>query len=663
MKRISRAKSRISLAVGSRGGSDKRDRVKAGRCEGLRRALRPSEENYRRIIETTHEGIWVADLEGITRFANPQMARMLGTTPEEMLGRSVFDYVFEKDHAAVRQHFKGFLCARTGQEVEERLRRNEGTEFWATVAASVFRNKHGRAVGFLGMFSDVTERKRMEEALRKSEASLQLQISRMPIPHILWSPEFRVRAWNPAAERLFGYTAGEALGRHPYELIVPRAAQPQVDGIWRRLLRGDATAHSINENIAKDGRKMVCEWSNTPIKAADGEVVGVLSMVLDITERKRAEEVLRQAYESLEAKVKERTAEVRASHEALAESEEKYRRLFETISDGVMVVDAATRQIVDMNEASLRLYGYTREECRKLNHRQITAEPEDSEASIRLTLAGAAPRIPVRYHRKKDGTVFPVEISASTFTLKGRPVLCASVRDISERKRAEEALCRTLELERQILAISEQERRRLGQDLHDDLCQQLVGIQFLCQGLAGDLAKRKGRAAQAVEIGRMVQRALNQTRELARGLSPVRLEPGGLVEAMRELVAWTRKVFRIDCRLAVDGAIRISDHTSALHLYRIAQEAVGNAVKHGQARCIRIGLRAGGGGTRLAVRDDGVGISRKPADRQGMGLAIMRYRAEVMGGSLLIQREAGGGTAVICTLPKRTAPVKARNQP
>lgn len=134
-----------------------------------------------------------------------------------------------------------------------------------------------------------TERRRVEEALQKNEARLQLQINRMPIGLIVWDSEFRVQSWNPAAEKIFVFTAEEMLGKHPYDFIVPKEAQPHVDTIWHRLLEGDTTAHSVNENMTKDGRTIICDWFNTPLKEADGTVVGVLSMVQDITERKDAE--------------------------------------------------------------------------------------------------------------------------------------------------------------------------------------------------------------------------------------------------------------------------------------------------------------------------------------------------------------------------------------
>lgn len=488
-------------------------------------------ELYRQIIQTSHEGIWMSDLEGVTTFANPQMARMLGVTAEEMVGRTVFEFVFRDDYPVVRGHFAEFLQAPVGREVEERLRRKDGTALWTLVAASAFRDGKGRPAGFVGMFSDITDRKRAEEALRRN-------------------------------------------------------------------------------------------------------------------------------MDTLEVRVRERTAELEASHRALVEGEEKYRRLFETISDGALVFDAETLQVIEVNEAALRLYGYTREEFLRLTLWAITAEPEDSEAAIRLTVAGVAPRIPLRYHRKKDGTIFPVEISASTFKLNGRDMVCGMVRDITARKQAEESLRRRdqelFDLEREILAVSEQEQRRLGQDLHDDLCQQLAGIEFLSQTLAGKLAARHAAgAAEAREISRMVRRAMTQTREMASGLCPVPLEAEGLTDALRELAARTRKVFRLDCAFRCEAPVLVSDHAVATHLYRLAQEAVHNAVKHAQASRVEIALTTNGTGLVLTVRDNGVGLRAKRGKCKGLGLRIMRYRAEVIGGSLAVEQNPEGGTAVICAVPER----------
>jgi len=156
----------------------------------------------------------------------------------------------------------------------------------------------------------------------------------------------------------------------------------------------------------------------------------------------------------LTKRVKELDSDVLRSkgiEEKLQESEEKYRQLFRTVTDAIILFDGETRQFIDANDAALNLYGYTRKEFLKLRHQDITAEPEQSGVSIEQALKGEIRKIPVRYHKTKDGTRFPVDISANTFTLKNRQILCGVIRDITERKRSEDALKRVHEgLERQV---------------------------------------------------------------------------------------------------------------------------------------------------------------------------------------------------------------------
>ncbi len=208
-----------------------------------------------------------------------------------------------------------------------------------------------------------------------------------------------------------------------------------------------------------------------------------------------------------------------------------------------------------------------------------------------------------------------------------------------------------MELEQEILNISESEQRRLGRDLHDDLGQQLAGIEFLAQSLVSRLDGISGPAAvQAREIARTARRTMVRARELARGLWPIDLDTDGLMSALRELAARTKKLFRIDCRFRCEKPVLVHDHEVSVHLYRIAQEAISNAIKHGKARRIDIGLAMSRDRIMLAVSDNGIGLPVKRHNKGGLGLRVMQYRAGMIDASLVVQRKEDGGTTFACSV-------------
>ena len=218
-------------------------------------------------------------------------------------------------------------------------------------------------------------------------------------------------------------------------------------------------------------------------------------------------------------------------------------------------------------------------------------------------------------------------------------------RDITERKR----------LEKEILAISDRERQRIGQDLHDGLCQQLAGIELMSQVLEQKLGTRlRAAAGQVGEIAQHVRDAIAQTRSLARGLSPVTLESEGLVSALQELAANTERMFGVFCRVECEHPVRVADLAMSTHLYRIAQEAVSNAIKHGKAKVITIQLKPLGDQLMLEVSDNGSGLPAESPAGQGMGRRIMHYRTGIIGGSITIGNHGNrSGVHVTCSVPYR----------
>jgi len=206
-----------------------------------------------------------------------------------------------------------------------------------------------------------------------------------------------------------------------------------------------------------------------------------------------------------------------------------------------------------------------------------------------------------------------------------------------------------MRLEEEILSISEREQRRIGHDLHDSLCQHLTGTALAGQVLSEQLAAKSLPEAGAMDhIVEMVEGAIDLTRTLARGLHPFELKGEGFTDALRELAATITEGFKIPCAFACDTPVEIRDPGVATHLYRIAQEAISNALKHSNAKNIVLRLEAGSDGLTLTISDDGVGMP--PKIPGGMGLRTMAYRASVIGASFNVERQLSRGTRVTCKL-------------
>jgi len=209
-------------------------------------------------------------------------------------------------------------------------------------------------------------------------------------------------------------------------------------------------------------------------------------------------------------------------------------------------------------------------------------------------------------------------------------------------------------LEREILEISEREQRKFGYDLHDGLGQRLTGLEMFSHGLAEDLKHHApALAKQARRLNQELRETVTQARLISHCLAPVPLEGGGLMHGLSELAASTSRIPGVKCQFLCDPPVGIQDVTTATHLYRIAQEAVNNALKHGRARKIDITLAERADGLELCVENNGHALpATKPAN-SGMGLNAMRYRAEMIGGRLSIESGKSKGVRVACTLRRK----------
>ncbi len=338
--------------------------------------------------------------------------------------------------------------------------------------------------------------------------------------------------------------------------------------------------------------------------------------------------------------------------DALQASEQRAAAIVETAVNAIITIDENCI-IETANSATERLFGYKRNEIVGRNISMLMPQPyrDRHDGYVRNYLSTGVKRIigigREAIGQRKDGSVFPLDLSVGEAVLpSGRRIFTGIIRDLTERKALEDKLLR----------ISEEEQARIGQDIHDDLCQQLAAIGCLAKVAQKNLNKAGSPEAQSLdEIVKLISKANTRARETSRGLMPVVLDAGGLMAALKELAESTARAFEVECELRYDNPVQVGDTKTAVQLFRIAQEAVSNAVKHSQAKRVDIRIARQSGNIVLSVRDNGVGIPDKASKGTGMGLLTMKHRAQMMGGTVSVTPRATGGTQVTCSVP---APAK-----
>ncbi len=321
-----------------------------------------------------------------------------------------------------------------------------------------------------------------------------------------------------------------------------------------------------------------------------------------------------------------------ATLKALRKSHERFRLLFERSMDAILISDDDGK-IIEGNGSACKLLGYSHDKLLKIKMSDLLSAKSGNIANdLRdQPLGELSFKLPTGERRF-------AEFSACQFA----PNLNLNIlRDITERR----------DLEKEIQEISEKEQRRLGQDLHDGLGQSLTGISFLTKVLQQKLASQKSdEEKDAALIVKLIKQALLQAREVARGLCPTVLDTNDIQAALEQLSENLKKYFSVASHAYCDSAIKIKDNAVAVHLYRIAQEATTNAIKHGHAKKIWINLKQTQGVITLQIRDDGVGFAKVKIKVKGMGLRVMQHRARMIGATLDVASVKKGGTTVTCTL-------------
>jgi PAS domain S-box-containing protein len=373
--------------------------------------------------------------------------------------------------------------------------------------------------------------------------------------------------------------------------------------------------------IARDGRVIWFHCDARMVRREDGRPWFIHGVAFDISDLKRVEEKLQ-------------------------EERNFMTTILDTVGALVVVLDDEGR-ILRFNPACELVTGYSIQEVQGKCIWDLFLLPEEADRFRAMFDVLRADLLAQDYQTSWMTKRGDQRLIAWTSTLlpgsgETSSYIIATGIDITERK----------QLEKAILEISAREQRRIGQDLHDGLGQHLTGVAFMAKVHEAKLAEqRRAETEDATKIVKLVNEAIHKTRELARGLLPVVSDSHGLMSALQLWTAEVQDLFGVSCRFQCEVPVLVDDVSVATHLYRIAQEAVNNAMKHGGAREIVLQLTADDMRGRLTVCDDGKGIAENAAKTQGMGLHIMRYRAGMIGGALEVKRHSPRGTMVTCSFP------------
>ncbi|MCX8122861.1 MAG: PAS domain S-box protein [Spirochaetes bacterium] len=395
--------------------------------------LRRSEEQYRMLVETAKEGIWKIEND-VTTYVNKAMADMMGYTQEEMMGKSIYDFMFDEDIPELKERLK--KRAKGIDEVYEgRRKKKDGSPLWAIVSAKAIIDEKGNYVGSFALYTDITERKKAEAEIVNKQKLLEDIIAYTPDPTLVIDKNGIVIACNKAMEELLGVNASELIGKGNYEYALP------LYGVRRPILI-DLALHYDGE-IAKKytyvkkekdvliaettidnfrGKKVYLWGKAAPLYNKDGNIIGAIETIRDITEQKQNEL-------------------------ALKESEQKFREIFDSTTDSIMIdeITETGARIIDCNQQTLEMYGYSsKEEMLSGNIGDLSANiypytEEEAQEKVALALKGEVPTFEW-LAKKKNGEVFWVEVTLKKVTLAGKERVLAIVRDINERKKTEEKL-------------------------------------------------------------------------------------------------------------------------------------------------------------------------------------------------------------------------------
>jgi PAS domain S-box-containing protein len=587
--------------------------------------MRESEERWRALFEHAGVGIAQLGLNGQFLRVNPRLCETLGYSSKTLLQRTFQEFT-HPDDLQVNLHFLSELVAgkRPSFSMEKRYRRSDDVWVWVDLTMSLVRNASCAPVYFIAVVQNIDDRKRAEAGLARTTNLLQMLVRESPLPIVSLDLHARVTSWNQAATRLFGWSEQEVLDRElPY---VPEDETMTAETLWQRGLRGDICGPIEVRRRRKDGRMLDLLLWPVFVRSDVGDVSTAIGLYVDQSDLKRAEEALRA-------------------------SEERFSKAFRSSPYPIGITDLETGACLDVNDAALTVFGFTREEVIGQTTFLLGIWPEPKARRQFLEHVkgkGGVRNIEVPL-RSKRGEVRRFLASTEVIVLNGKQCLVTIGTDITEQKRAEEALRRSEQAVRQAF----EERDRLSQDLHDHLLQSLYAV-----GMGLELAKHRIQRISRTNAKRLedsvsqLNGVIREVRSFIPRMQPLMTQDMTLADALRALTESfvSTGAGEIALNIDDDAALRLSAEQST-HVLAIAKEALSNSIRHTKAAKRTVRLRRQRRTICLEISDNGGGFALARRRGHGMGLKNMRARARKLRGRLAIVSALNKGTTVTLSIP------------
>ena len=633
-------------------------------------ALLERDDWYRLLAETVPQPIWRCDASGVIE-CNRRWYEYTGQTPEEARGCGWMAAVHPDDLPRVTEAL--FQSAIDGTyQAEYRLRRASDDSYrWHLVRATPLRGKDGDILYWFGSATDIHDQKEFQEKLEQrveerttelAKANGNLDIFRKfaeDSEEGFGMSDFdgRIVYANPTLCRLFGEEKPEDfIGQDVSRYYPKEYVQRRKDELLPALLR-EGHLHIEQTVLPCHGKPIQTLQSTFLIRDESGNPFRIAVVISDITERKQAEEGLRQSHDEL-------------------------RAIYDGIVEGLLITDIETKRIRRVNSSFCRMLGYCEEELLTKSIRDLHP-PEEVANDLRRFQAAAEGQVSINEDRpvlRKDGSIFYADITGHRILYEGRLCLLALFRDISERKQAQEALreseqsltertalaeWRASQLQRlavELTEAEERERRRLAQVLHDHLQQILVAAQLHVETTRELLQDGRLAAGKSLleRIQSLLSEAIGESRSLTVELCPPVLYERGLVAALEWLGLQTQEKFQVTISVEADPNADINGEAIGMFVFQAARELVLNAIKHGHATHVAISLsHMDENHVRLTVADDGMGCDPERLNPHsgpnGFGLFSIRERLDLIGGNLEITSLPGQGTKATIIAPFKVA--------